>query len=265
MAANSLRGYFLVRTTAEITSALLLGWWCRDQTARRHWLAGPVTWLYWPMPSRPSAAVWPTVHDERQTLIRDLESLTPKQWTQPSLCPGWDIHDVVAHLVDSAKTSRLGFLRRLIAAKFDFDKDNAHGITMERAATSEATLAEFRRIRKATKTPPAALATRLVEVIVHGEDIRRPLGLFHSYPGESIVTALRYQLGTGISFGGGKERAAEFRLQASDSRFEHGSGPEVKGTSLALLMAISGRPVDKEDFSGEGAATFVGKLEQASQ
>jgi uncharacterized protein (TIGR03083 family) len=217
------------------------------------------------MLSRPSAAVWPAVHSERHILIRELESLTPAQWAEPSLCPGWDIHDVVAHLVDSAKTTRLSFLRRLIAAKFDFDKDNANGITRERAAAPEATLAEFRRIREATKTPPAALATRLVEVIVHGEDIRRPLGLLRSYPIESIEPALRYQLKTGISLGGGKERAAGFRLQASDSRFMHGSGSQVKGTSLALLMAISGRPVDREDFSGEGAATFVRKLEQASQ
>ncbi|MGF9647799.1 maleylpyruvate isomerase family mycothiol-dependent enzyme [Pseudarthrobacter oxydans] len=217
------------------------------------------------MPSRPSAAVWPAVHSERQILIRELESLTPTQWAQPSLCPGWDIHDVVAHLVDSAKTTRLSFLRRLIAAKFDFDKDNAIGITRERAAAPEATLAEFRRIREATKTPPAALATRLVEVIVHGEDIRRPLRLVRSYPIKSIEPALRYQLKTGISLGGGKERAAGFRLQASDSRFEHGSGSEVTGTALALLMAVSGRPVNKEDFSGDGAATFVRKLEQASQ
>ncbi|WP_163164892.1 maleylpyruvate isomerase family mycothiol-dependent enzyme [Arthrobacter sp. Alg241-R88] len=217
------------------------------------------------MLSRPSAAVWPAVHSERHILIKELESLTPAQWAQPSLCPGWEIHDVVAHLVDSAKTTRLGFLRRLIAAKFDFDKDNANGITRERAPAPEATLAEFRRIREATKTPPAALATRLVEVIVHGEDIRRPLGLLRSYPIESIEPALRYQLKTGISLGGGKERAAGFRLQASDSRFMHGFGPQVTGTSLALLMAISGRPVDREDFSGEGAATFVRKLEQASQ
>ncbi|MHA7263796.1 maleylpyruvate isomerase family mycothiol-dependent enzyme [Arthrobacter sp. TMN-37] len=217
------------------------------------------------MHSRPSAAVWPAVHSERQILIRELESLTPEQWAQPSLCPGWDIHDVVAHLVDSAKTTRLGFLRRLIAAKFDFDKDNANGIAKERAATPEATLTEFRRIRQATTTPPATLATRLVEIIVHGEDIRRPLGILRSYPSESICAALHYQLKTGISMGGGRERAAGFRLQASDSGFEHGSGSAVRGTSLALLMAISGRPVEKETFSGEGAATFLRKLEQASK
>ncbi|GAA3287427.1 maleylpyruvate isomerase family mycothiol-dependent enzyme [Arthrobacter citreus] len=214
------------------------------------------------MPSSPSAAVWPVVHSERRALISDLELLTPDQWSRPSLCPGWDIHDVLAHLVDTAKTTRVYFLRQMIAAKFDFDRANKDGITRERATTPEATLAEFRRVRDATKTPPAALATRLVEAIVHGEDIRRPLGIFHSYPGESVEAALRYQLRTGVSMGGGKERAAGFSLQASDSRFEHGSGPEVHGTPLALLMAVSGRPASAEDFSGEGAAAFVRRLEQ---
>ena len=216
------------------------------------------------MPPQPLAAVWPAVHSERQALIEDLEPLTPEQWAAPSLCPGWDIHDVLAHLVDTAKTSRLGFLRQMIAAKFDFDRANAHGITRERAATPEATLAEFRRIRKATKTPPAALATRFVEAIVHGEDIRRPLGITGAYPGKSVDAALHYQLKTGASLGGGKERARGFRLQASDSQFMYGSGPEVSGTSLALLMAVSGRPVNAEELSGEGAAAFVRKLKEAS-
>lgn len=214
------------------------------------------------MPSSPSAAVWPVVHSERRALISDLELLTPAQWNRPSLCPGWDIHDVLAHLVDTAKTTRLRFLRTMIAARFDFDRANKDGITRARASTPEATLAEFRRVQDTTKTPPAPLATRLVEAIVHGEDIRRPLGLLHSYPDESVDAALRYQLKTGISMGGGKERAAGFTLQASDSHFEHGSGPEVQGTPLALLMAVSGRPVSTQDFSGEGAAAFVRMLEQ---
>lgn len=221
-------------------------------------------WLYCPMPSRHPATVWAAVHDEREILVRDLGSLTPEQWALPSLCPGWDVHDVLAHLVESAKTTRLGFLRQLIAAKFDFDRATARGVARERAATPQATLHELDRVRGATTTPPAALATRLVEVIVHGEDIRRPLGLVRSYPGDSVDAALRYQRRTGVSMGGGKERAAGYRLCASDSGLEYGVGAEVEGTSLAHLMAISGRPVTREDFSGEGAGAFVRTLQHAS-
>ena len=215
------------------------------------------------MTSRHSAAVWDSVHKEREILIRDLGSLTAEQWALPSLCPGRDIHDVLAHLVESAKTTHLGFLRQMTAARFDFDRATAQGIARERAATPEATLAEFRRVRGATTTPPASLTTRLVEVIVHGEDIRRPLGLERSYPSDSIDAALRYQLRTGVSMGGGRERAAGYRLLASDSKSEYGSGSKVEGASLALLMAVSGRPVRKE-VSGEGAEVFVGTLAQAS-
>ena len=220
-------------------------------------------WLYGPMSSRP--AVWQAVHAERRALISDLEPLSPEQWSRPSLCPGWDIHDVVAHLVDTAKTTRLGFLRRLIAARFAFDQANADGVTRERAAAPDVTLAEFRRVEEATKTPPAALATRLVEAIVHGEDIRRPLGIPHSYPADSVEDALRYQLKTGTGMGGGRERAAGFRLKALDSQLAHGAGPEVRGNSVALLMAVSGRRVTADDFSGAGATAFLRKLENALQ
>ena len=126
--------------------------------------------------------IWPVVHAERRALIRDLEDLPARQWATPSLCPGWDVHDVLAHLVDDARTTRLGFLRRLAAARFDFDRCNARGVARERRADPRDTLAAFRAVSGRTTSAPAAPATRLVEAFVHGEDIRRPLGLARAYP-----------------------------------------------------------------------------------
>ena len=54
--------------------------------------------------------VWPLVHAERAALVGDLESLDAAAWETPSLCAGWTVHDVVAHLVDTAKTTRVGFV-----------------------------------------------------------------------------------------------------------------------------------------------------------
>ena len=71
--------------------------------------------------------IWPVVHAERAALIGDLRSLSDQQWATPSLCPGWDVHDVLAHLVNDARTTRLGFVRDLLAAGFDFDRLNARG------------------------------------------------------------------------------------------------------------------------------------------
>ncbi|WP_299165460.1 maleylpyruvate isomerase family mycothiol-dependent enzyme [uncultured Arthrobacter sp.] len=204
--------------------------------------------------------VWQAVHEERRALIEDLAAADPDQWTTPSLCPGWDVHDVVAHLVDTAKTTRLGFVRRLLAARFDFDRDNAAGVARERSATPAETLSEFRRVLNETRTPPAAPATRLVEAIVHGEDIRRPLGFKRTYPIEHVVTALQYQLKTTVSMGGGKQRAAGSRIVATDSNVDAGSGAEVRGSTLSLLLAVSGRPADRNEFTGEGATAFIEHL-----
>jgi uncharacterized protein (TIGR03083 family) len=202
--------------------------------------------------------IWPVVHAERQALIRDLTDLTAQQWATPSLCPGWDVHDVLAHLVDDALTTRLGFLRRLAAAGFDFDRCNARGIARERRADPQDTLAAFRAVSGRTTSAPAPPATRLVEAFVHGEDIRRPLSLARAYPVGLVGEALRYQLGTSGKLGGGRERAAGLRLVATDADLDAGMGPEVRGSVLALLLAVSGRPVGPDELTGPGAAPLSG-------
>ncbi|MDN5718134.1 MAG: maleylpyruvate isomerase family mycothiol-dependent enzyme, partial [Janibacter sp.] len=49
--------------------------------------------------------VWELVHAERAALADDLERLTDEQWREPSLCEGWSVHDVAAHLVDNARAT----------------------------------------------------------------------------------------------------------------------------------------------------------------
>ncbi len=209
------------------------------------------------MDSRSSSATWAAVHIEREALIDDLSSLESAQWRIRSLCPEWDIHDVVAHLVDTAKTTRLSFIKRMLAARFDFDRDNAVGVAREKTSDPVLTLGEFRAVLPRRSSPPAARATRLVEAFVHGEDIRRPLGISRNYPPEHVVTALVYQVSTSIKMGGGKELAKGWRLVATDASFEHGSGPEVQASAIALLLAISGRPVPPAEFAGQGAPAFL--------
>ena len=196
--------------------------------------------------------IWAVVHAEREALIRDLETIPTERWATPSLCPGWDVHDVVAHLADDAKTTRLGFLLRLAAARFDFDRINNAGVARERAGEPRLTLASFRTASRRTTSAPAPKATRLVEAFVHGEDIRRPLGLSRDYPVAHVAAALRYQLGTGVALGGGRERAHGLRLMATDASINIGEGPEVRGTALALLLAVSGRAVGSDELTGPG-------------
>jgi uncharacterized protein (TIGR03083 family) len=201
--------------------------------------------------------LWPMVHAERAALIDDLTPLDDERWEERSLCDGWTVHDVAAHLIDSARTTRLGFVAGLVRARFDFHRQNARGVRRERGATPRETLERLRQVASRTSTPPGSPDTRLVEEIVHGEDIRRPLGLTRAYPQEAVLRALRLQARTPASFGGAKELVARVQLTATDSDLSIGAGPQVRGTALALLLAVSGRRVALAELDGPGVAALA--------
>ena len=196
--------------------------------------------------------VWPIVHAERAALIADLEHLDAAQWEEQSLCEGWTVHDVAAHLVDTARTTRLGFVAGLARARFDFHRQNARGVQRHRGASPQETLEQLRRVASRRSTPPAPLDSRLVEQVVHGEDIRRPLGITHSYPQEAVLRSLRLQARTSAAFGGARELVSGVRLTATDADVAIGEGPDVTGPALSLLLAVSGRRVALADLDGPG-------------
>ncbi|MGC0274041.1 maleylpyruvate isomerase family mycothiol-dependent enzyme [Pseudactinotalea sp. Z1739] len=198
------------------------------------------------------------MHAERRRLVRDVSGLGDDQWRVSSLCPGWDVHDVLAHLVDTARTGRVAFVRDLLMARMDFDLANANGIVRHKRQDPRDTVEALKQAADLTRTPPARLATRLVEAIVHGEDIRRPLGIIGWYPEAAIARALEYQLRTPVSFGGGRERAAGLRLIDRRTGAVWGRGEDVVADAIDLLLAVSGRRVDRECLTGSGASPLAG-------
>ena len=204
--------------------------------------------------------VWSMVHAERAALIDDLQRLDEAQWEVPSLCDGWTVHDVVAHLVDTALTTRLGFVAGLIRARFDFDHQNARGVHRHRGASPQETMQRLRDVASRTSTPPAPLDSRLVEEVVHGEDISRPLGMVRSYPQEAVVRALRLQARTSTSFGGAKQLVDGVQLRASDADVSVGQGPAVVGPALSLLLVACGRRAALADLVGSGLSLLAAQL-----
>lgn len=203
--------------------------------------------------------VWPLVHAERRALIDDLTDLDDDQWARPSLCGGWTVHDVVAHLVDVASTTRMGFTIGMALARFDFDRQNANGLERARGATPHDTLQRLRQVVTRTSTPPAPLDTRIVEDVVHGEDIRRVIGLHRDYPDEAVVRALRQQTRMPAAFGGAKELVTRVRLTATDVDLSIGEGADVSGPALALLLAVTGRLVALDALAGPGVDALAVK------
>ena len=198
-----------------------------------------------------SIDVWPVVHAERRALADDLRGLAPEQWQTPSLCPGWTVHDVLAHLVATAKETPAGFLRGLVGSGFRFSRLTETRIAEERSGGPAATLAAFRAVETATSAPPGPTLSWLGEALVHAEDIRRPLGIPHAYPLSAVTAVTDFYAGSNVLIGG-KRRVAGLTLRATDADWSHGSGPVVEGPATALMLATTGRTVALEDLSGPG-------------
>ncbi len=202
--------------------------------------------------------VWPTVHGERAALVEDLAPLDEAGWSTPSLCHDWTVRDVVAHLAATAKISGGAFFPKLIAAGFSLPRMQAKDIARERGASGADALANLRAQVESSKHPPGPTDSWLGEVLIHGEDVRRPLGIAHRYPPAAVLQVLDFYKGSNLVIGA-KRRVAGLRLQATDADWTHGEGPEVSGPALSLLLAMTGRHAAHAELGGEGLATLAAR------
>jgi uncharacterized protein (TIGR03083 family) len=202
--------------------------------------------------------IWPTIHTERQALADDLAALSAEQWQSPSWCEHWTVHDVLAHLTSAAKMTPPKFVSRFASAGFTFDKFAGREVAREGSGGPAATLAEFRRVRSRSSAPPGPKDTWLGEAFVHGEDIRRPLGIAHDYP-LPYVTRVIAMYAHSNAIIGGKSRVSGLELHATDTDFSVGAGPVVEGRAVDLMLAASGRKQALTGLTGPGVDTLAGR------
>ncbi|MEZ0067109.1 uncharacterized protein (TIGR03083 family) [Streptacidiphilus sp. MAP12-20] len=202
----------------------------------------------------PSADLWPLVHAERAALVADLGGLADEQWTTPSLCTGLTVREVLAHLTAGASLNPVRWMAGVIRCRFDFDKQVAMRLAEQLGATPAETLERFRRVVTST-TKPLRTVAMLGETVVHAEDIRRPLGLRHDYPIETVTRVAEYYQGSDLPVLS-KRRISGLRLVATDGPFTAGSGPLVSGTTLALTMTMAGRVTYCDELHGDGVTTL---------
>jgi uncharacterized protein (TIGR03083 family) len=187
---------------------------------------------------------------ERSALVEDLSTLTPAQWRSPTLCGSWDVEDVVAHLGAASTLSMWRWIRCIVGARFDADVHNQRRLEEFRGATPAATLERFAGtgpIGLPGKESPAGLG----ELIVHAEDIRRPLGLRHEPDTEGLLAVARFFATKDFAVNS-RSLVKGLRLVATDADFRSGSGPEVSGPLLSLVMALAGRAAVLGELHGDG-------------
>lgn len=200
-----------------------------------------------------ASSIWRLVHTERAALAEDLAALDDAQWAHSSLCERWVIEDVVAHLTAGASTGPVRWFAGVLGARFDFDLYNDRRLAESRGATPAETLERFRRIVTSTTSAPVPTAASLGEVVVHAQDIRRPLGMVRMPPVGAVTEVAR--LYARRNFTVASRTAIEgLRVEATDGPFATGTGPLVSATTLELTMAMAGRRAYCDDLSGPGVS-----------
>jgi len=207
------------------------------------------------------SASWATVEAQRLSLADLLDDLTAEQWQHPSLCAGWRVCDVAAHLTLGALITPLTAMTDFVRARGNVNR-LIHDTAVRRAdsATQQSVIADLRRIAASRKHPPGtSYLDPMADVLVHGQDIAVPLGLTRAIPvGPATVAATR-DYGMGFPFFA-RRRLAGLRLTATDTSWSVGTGLSVEGPISALLLLISGRTAALGALSGDGMPSLLARL-----
>ena len=183
--------------------------------------------------------IWRRVDDQRIELAGLLEGLTAEQWTAPSLCDGWQVRDVAAHLTHS----HMHPVRAIVEAArsgFRFDSMIQRLGREDPRSQAEIAIALRGMAGSRKRVPGTSVQQPLIELLVHGQDITVPLGIDWPMPLDAAREAA--QKLSGMTFPlNGQRRLAGIRLVATDAEFAAGEGREVQVLIGDIVMVLAGR------------------------
>lgn len=203
---------------------------------------------------------------QREGFVDTLAGLSDDQWLAPSLCAEWRVVDVAAHLAWAPVLGPATGAVAMVRHGFSMNRMIARSAIEWSARGREAILDQLRSNARTGVTPigmpPVA---GLADAVVHGLDVRRPLGLPGQVPPESLAPLADFTLGTpwpmnAVVGGSARRRVAGVRLVAADTNWAHGDGPEVRGSAEALLLLLFGRTPAPGELTGPGADTLAARL-----
>lgn len=200
--------------------------------------------------------LWRHIHAERAALAALLMDLDEEDWRRDTLCPGWTVHDIAAHVISTPQIG-WGQLPGMMARNLGRGYNAMIFREVKRLSareTRESILGDFERYATSTRHVPTTTSVEpLVDALLHHQDIARPLGRQHAMaPDAAALAADRVRRLAPLM--GTSRLLRSVRLVATDVDWQRGRGPTVTGPMQELLMLASGRSPDPDLVSGEGLA-----------
>jgi uncharacterized protein (TIGR03083 family) len=211
--------------------------------------------------------LWAAIETQRLRTADLLEGLAPAEWDHASLCDGWTVRDVAAHLTLQQMTLGAG-LRVLLRHPGNLNRMIRDSARSRARLPTNRLIADIRgmvgsRRHNVGVTPQETL----IDIVVHGQDIALPLGRTLEVP-PKVAASAASRVWSYRTSARDKMKARVFRtvpydghrLTATDACWSEGEGAEIRGPILAILLLLTGRPVGLSQLTGEGAAVLAAKL-----
>ena len=201
------------------------------------------------------------IADERRRVADLVDSLTPAQLNTPSLCGDWTVRQVAGHLLAAVSKPPTPVLPLIVRSGFNIHKANSRLAALV-AERPPAELAEGLRDNADNpfRPPIVGYPGQLTDLQVHGQDMRRPLGLPHGLRLERLRVSLDFLVGGRAVGFTPRRRVAGLRFEATDLDWSTGTGPLVAGPAEALMLAMTGRGVALTELDGPGVPILRNRL-----
>lgn len=195
--------------------------------------------------------IWRYVDSERAALASLLSGLSASEWDTPSVCPGWKVRDVAAHVISSPQAKVWPVVTGMIRARGDFNRfvfEDARRLGAR--YSGEEIVAQYGEFAGSRRHPPGTTpADPLLDVLIHTQDIAVPLGIERRMPVEAARAAADRIWTKSFPFKAQKKLSG-LKLVASDIDWTVGEGKEIHGSMEALLLLVSGRKTSKLTGAG---------------
>ncbi|MGH3864018.1 maleylpyruvate isomerase family mycothiol-dependent enzyme [Actinokineospora sp.] len=212
--------------------------------------------------------VWAEIEAARLRLADFLDTLSPDDWEHPSLCPGWRVRDVAAHLTLAPQTTLGRSMRDFAKARGNFNRLVLNTAIEQAELPTGEIVGLLRSLAESRRTPPGTgPLTTILDVLTHTQDISRPLGREIEIPPAAARVGAERAWSIGWPFHA-RKRFGGFALVGTDSGWTAGAGPVVEGPTSAMLQLLTGRAVALERLGGDGVAelarTAFGRTENSA-